>query len=991
MRLSSVITDYSFDITDSDSNVVGTVTITPGDGNIGGTVRTVFNSAVDNSTTVAGTFNIRALANEEEFTFGEAKDIEISASSSSTTTSTATASLTIEEVTLTENEVLGKWGAMDEDYEGLALWAVRINYGHSVALSDVTITDSLSGGDGTEQYVPELFLFVKVTYSSSGDWEWADEPIDISDFLTFSADYRSFTLDLSSLDLGDDQYLLLYRTTYNTSGATLSNSVTMNGTVSSTEMTWAATDTCTSQSSSGSADAILPNRIEIIKVDAEDSAKTLAGVDFTATDSGGNSYTLTTNENGIAISDELPAGTYTVKEVAAPANYKLNETEYTAVVSSSGVAVLAIADEPVTTSIPVRKVWIGAPANSATVHLLANGVDTGKTLVLTEDNGWTATFEARTYDTSGEEITYTVTEDEIEGYTTSEITGDAHSGFVITNTNTSTVDISGTVAWDDSDDQDGLRPDAVTVNLLRDGTVIDTATVTADTDGAWSFAFEDLAVYDSTSGSEYAYTMEEAEAPDGYTTTTTDNGDGTFTITNAHTPETTSVSVEKTWVGPAGTSATFALYADGADTGVTLTLTADGGWAGTFDGLAKYAAGEEVTYTVSETGVGGVDSSNYSTTVSGSAPEGYAFTNTNTETVDVSGAVAWDDDSDRDGIRPSSVTVSLLRNGTEVATQTVAAGSASTASYRLAAYTTAVSSADSWSFSFADLAKYDSSGNEYTYTVAEVDVPDGYTATVSDDASTGYTITNSHTPETTSVSVAKSWVGPVGDPVTVRLYADGTSTGESLTLSADNGWAGSFDGLYKYSGGEEVEYTVAEDAVEGYSSAITGDAESGFVVTNTADGTLDVSGTVAWDDDSDRDGMRPDSVTVVLYRDGTAVDTATVMADEDGVWSFSFDGLTKYDSDGNEYTYTVAEVDVPDGYTSTVTGDASSGFTITNTHTVVVSPKASPGSNASSNGGEVPDLGDDGVAATVLLPVSLVALATVAFSLSRSFSKRRDM
>jgi hypothetical protein len=842
LYLPSSITDYSFDITDDDGNAVGTVTITPGDSNIGGTVRTVFNSAVSDSTTVAGTFNIQVLANESEFTLGEATAITISATSSSTTTSTASANLTIEEVTLTENEVLGKWGAMDEDYEGLAEWAVRINYGQSVSLSDVIITDTLSDGDGTEQYVPELFLFVKVTYDSSGGWDWVEEPIDITDLLTFSDDYRSFTLDLSSLDLGTDQYLLLYRTTYNTSGTTLSNSVIMNATVSSAAMTWTATDTCTSQSSSGSVDVILPNTIEIIKVDAEDSAKTLSGVEFTATDADGNTYTLTTDEDGIATLGDLASGTYTVKEVAAPTNYELNETEYTAEVSSSGVAVLAIADEPVTTSIPVTKKWIGAAADSVTVHLLADGVDTGKTLVLTEGNDWTETFEARTYNTSGEEITYTVEEDAIDDYTTTISDYNTSTGYIITNTNTSTVDVSGTVAWDDSDDQDGVRPDSVTVNLLQDGTVVDTQTVTADDDGTWSFSFADWAMYDSTSGSEYTYTVSE-DAVTAYTAAVTGSVSAGFTITNTHETETTSVSVTKSWVGPAGTSATFALYADGADTGQTLTITADDGWTGSFDGLDKYANGNEIAYTVSETAMGGVDSSDYSTTVSGDASDGYVVTNTNTETVDVSGTVAWDDSDDQDEVRPDSVTVNLLQDGEVVDTALVEADTDGT-----------------WSFSFADLAKYDSDGNEYIYTVSEGAVTD-YTTAVTGSVSTGFTITNTHETETTSVSVSKTWDdnddqgGTRPDSVTVQLYADGAVYGDAVELSDDNGWAYTWTGLDAYSDGEATTYTVEEtDVPDGYTSTVTGDAGSGFTITNThepetAEASSGMSGTPSTGDE----------------------------------------------------------------------------------------------------------------------------------------------
>ena len=63
------------------------------------------------------------------------------------------------------------------------------------------------------------------------------------------------------------------------------------------------------------------------------------------------------------------------------------------------------------------------------------------------------------------------------------ISGDASKGFVITNSHTpATVDISGTKIWDDNDNQDGKRPDVITVHLLKGTEVVKTVKVTADND-----------------------------------------------------------------------------------------------------------------------------------------------------------------------------------------------------------------------------------------------------------------------------------------------------------------------------------------------------------------------------------------------------------------------------------------------------------------------------------------------------------------------------
>ena len=94
------------------------------------------------------------------------------------------------------------------------------------------------------------------------------------------------------------------------------------------------------------------------------------------------------------------------------------------------------ADAPVTRDIPVTKVWNGTKKDSVIVHLLADGVDTGQTVVLSEANNWTSSFNGvNLYAADGHAIAYTVSEDAIEGYT-SEITGDMVNGFTITNTET---------------------------------------------------------------------------------------------------------------------------------------------------------------------------------------------------------------------------------------------------------------------------------------------------------------------------------------------------------------------------------------------------------------------------------------------------------------------------------------------------------------------------------------------------------------------------
>ena len=71
------------------------------------------------------------------------------------------------------------------------------------------------------------------------------------------------------------------------------------------------------------------------------------------------------------------------------------------------------------------------------------------------------------------------------------------------------------------------RPKSITVNLLANGIITDTKTVTADDN--WTYSFTDLPKY--ANGQEITYTVSELTVP-GYTTTIDDN----YNITNSYTP-----------------------------------------------------------------------------------------------------------------------------------------------------------------------------------------------------------------------------------------------------------------------------------------------------------------------------------------------------------------------------------------------------------------------------------------------------------------------
>ena len=448
-----------------------------------------------------------------------------------------------------------------------------------------------------------------------------------------------------------------------------------------------------------------------------------------------------------------------------------------------------------TVVVPVSKKWVGPAADKATVRLLAGGTDSGRSLELSDANGWRGAFEGLAkYDASGSEIEYTVKEDEVAGYS-SAITGDAQAGFTVTNTSAATVDVPVSKKWV------GPAAGEVTVSLKRGDEVVRTMKLNAENE--WKGAFSGLPKYDSQTGEEIEYSVAE-EPVDGYSSAVTGDAHDGFTVTNTSTA-TVDVPVSKKWVGPAAGEAVVRLLAGGADSGRSVELTEANGWKASFEGLPKYDAktGAEIEYAVEEDAVDGYDSA-----IAGDAHDGFTVTNTSTAKVGVPVVKKWV------GPAAGEVTVSLKRGDAVVGTLKL-------------------SDANGWNDSFRGLPKYDAkTGEEIAYSLAE-DKVDGYDSAVSGDAQSGFTVTNTST-ATVNVPVEKKWVGPAADKAVVRLLAGGTDSGRSVELTEANGWKASFEGLPKYdASGSEIEYTLAEEPVEGYDSAVSGDAEHGFTVTNT--------------------------------------------------------------------------------------------------------------------------------------------------------------
>ena len=128
-----------------------------------------------------------------------------------------------------------------------------------------------------------------------------------------------------------------------------------------------------------------------------------------------------------------------------------------------------VSNLPETINIYGAKTWEdgndqdGLRPESITIRLMADGEEKAQKTV-TEKEGWEWTFDGLPRYENGVEITYTLAEDPVPGYNP-EI-----DGFDVTNRHTpETISLSGKKTWEDANDQDGLRPESITIRLMADG------------------------------------------------------------------------------------------------------------------------------------------------------------------------------------------------------------------------------------------------------------------------------------------------------------------------------------------------------------------------------------------------------------------------------------------------------------------------------------------------------------------------------------------
>ena len=682
--------------------------------------------------------------------------------------------------------------------------------------------------------------------------------------------------------------------------------------------------------------------LTINKIDSSTKAS-LSGAVFTLKADDGTETTATTNSDGVASFTDLDAGTYTITETTAPDKHILNaststititkikklmdvnlaslfntyEYEYTLSATSTegytfdaNAKTFTVENDPIPyDDITITKVWDdsdnhdGARPTSLTITLFADGKEDDSYTLTDEDatendsNTWTHTFENKpTTTTAGATISYTIAEDET-------VLGDYEASYnaevdplTITNAYTpKTTSISGSKNWQYNGLEETLYPTSIKVGLYDErNTKLDEATVAIDTEGNWSYSFEDLPVYRNEDGtvSKISYSVKELEvegttfdtAEDAFFKYDTVEDNGKYAVQGKWTVQTLEDYIlQNTWTPATETvSGLTSLNIKKIDSdteeslsGAVFTLKADDGTETTAttnsDGIASFTDLDAGVYTITETTAPDdhillsssstvtitkvkklmdvnistlLNTYEYEFTSTADAADGYTFdADSNTFTVkndaithdDITVYKVWEDDSDRDSVRPSSIALTLIGSNDEEYEATLTADENADDD-----------DPDTWSYTFEDVPMVTVDGDAITYTIAEDETAIGdYTASYDQEALIVY---NTYEPETVDIYGYKVWQD--GDnisglrPTTLEvklLDGNGDEFDSVIIFEDENGdWNFSFEGLPKYQKvgekSEEITYTVEEVVDINYTVSYSEDEDGCVVITNTLKG-----------------------------------------------------------------------------------------------------------------------------------------------------------
>ena len=633
-------------------------------------------------------------------------------------------------------------------------------------MKNVVVTDNLAFSDGTIDPSSVKVEYGTFTYTPTDgvyrldNYPATAKPLPETDYkVTFNADNRGFTVKFLRDILPSDNIRIMYDVTlgktppngtlyHNNSkleGEVVTEGSNDNGgkvdkpnKVSLTSESWIKTLT-----PGGEAEG-KKYSLSILKQDSVTNAP-LEGAKFNvyASDKDGSKFgssitTLTTNKKGEASVGDLVNDYYLLEEIAAPTGYSLPDKAVKLLINAkkqteakeNGVAadaVYKITNKKIDEKVNVvgTKTWVDNNdkdlnrPEKIVVKLLADGSEVA-TKEITAANNWKYSFDNLPKYKDGKEIVYTISEVGVEGYTP-EITG-----YNIKNTyNPTLTNITVEKKWDDNNNNDGIRPSSIDVQLLANGEKLG-GIVTLNAANAWKHLFDNLPT--KLNKKEVVYSVSEVNVPKGYTVENSGLKDGKIVLTNKHNPVEKEVSVEKKWNdennndGIQPTEVTVQLFAGDKAVGAPVKLNKENNWKHVFSNLKAKAEGKDIEYTVKEVDV----PEGYTVTVEGK--NNIVITNTHVPALtELSVIKLWEDENNKDSSRPASITVQLFANDKPQGDVVV------------------LNEENSWKHTFANL-KAKVNGEVVNYEVREIDVPSGYTVTTTVGENGEVVLTNTHKP-----------------------------------------------------------------------------------------------------------------------------------------------------------------------------------------------------------------------------------------------------
>ena len=619
-----------------------------------------------------------------------------------------------------------KYGYVDYDNnKNEIIYHVNINASMQ-SVSNVVISDSLAS-DGFS-YVPGSFSISKGNWERNSENYWTlSNPQDVTSQynIDINSSNSAYTVKLGNISEG---YAIVYRVKSNhplLNGELVENDVSYK---SNKKVINSSINRVLYQEANGKANGYNYS----LTINKEDeSGAPLANAVFSVIRKSTNGVvgTITTGPDGKGTIYGLLKDDYIIRETSAPSGYTLaKDVTVSADSFDSKGATATITDKKAVTTVSGTKTWKdnddqdGKRPDSIKVNLLANGKVVQSKTVKESDN-WKYSFTNLPEFENGKKISYTITEDQVKDYSTTV------DGYNLTNSYTpAKTSVSVTKAWNDNNNQDGSRPNEVKVQLYANGEKSGNE-VTLNAANKWTHTWTELA--EKSNKKTVQYSVKEVGTVKGYTSSV--NGkNGNFTVTNTHTPSTTTVSGTKTWKdnndqdGKRPDSIKVNLLANGKVV-QSKTVKASDNWKYSFTNLPEFENGKKISYTVTEDQV-----KDYSTTVNG-----YNLTNSYTPAkTSVSVTKAWNDNNNQDGSRPNEVKVQLYANGEKSGNEVT------------------LNAANKWTHTWTELAEK-SNKKTVQYSVKEVGTVKGYTSSVNG-KNGNFTVTNTHTPSTPNVPTNKT-------------------------------------------------------------------------------------------------------------------------------------------------------------------------------------------------------------------------------------------